>query len=69
MVRAIDRTPILQLKKALENSKTETIDLLLDEILMMPFTEESRNILSVIWDHVLASEYKDAAALVDSLID
>jgi hypothetical protein len=41
---------------------------MLDELLMMPFEEEKKKVLSAIWDHVLASEFKNAAALIDNLV-
>jgi CheY-like chemotaxis protein len=65
---AIDRAPVRQLKKALEAGKTGAIDLILDELLVMPFNEEQRKVLSEIWDYVLASKFKGAAALADRLI-
>jgi CheY-like chemotaxis protein len=66
--QVMDLGPVLQLKKALEAGKTGTIDLILDELLGMPFKEEQKKVLSDIWNHVLAEEYKNAAALVNRLI-
>jgi hypothetical protein len=64
----IDRASVLRLEKALEAKKTGTIDLALNDLLMMPFENEQKKILSDIWDQVLAADFQNAAALTGKLV-
>jgi CheY-like chemotaxis protein len=65
----IDHVSVVRLKKALEAGKTGIIDLALNELLMMPFEEEQKKILSDIWDQVLAEDFKNAVVLTDRLVN
>jgi CheY-like chemotaxis protein len=67
-VPAINMTPVKDLKKALEDGKTGTIDLLLEDLLVMPFNENQKRVISDIWDCVVALDYKKAAALTEDLL-
>jgi CheY-like chemotaxis protein len=58
---------LFQLKQALDGKHIGTIDLTLDELLMMPLKDAEKSALSDIWDHILAEEFKKASALVDTL--
>jgi signal transduction histidine kinase/CheY-like chemotaxis protein len=68
-IPVINRTPVLYLKKALEEGKISAIDLLLDDLLKMPFKDGKKKILSEIWDNVLALDYKKAASLTGELLN
>jgi YesN/AraC family two-component response regulator len=68
-VSAINMTPVLDLKKALEKEKTAAIDLLLDDLLIMPFGTAQKKVLSEIWDCVMSAEYQKAASLTDKLLN
>ncbi|MDR1929454.1 MAG: response regulator [Treponema sp.] len=67
-IPALSRAPVLKLKRALEEEKADIIDLMLDDLLIMPFGEDQKKALSEIWDHVLALDYKKAAGLANTLL-
>jgi PAS domain S-box-containing protein len=56
-----------KLKQALETGHTSVIDLTLDELVMLPLTDDEKNTLQNIWDHIMASEIKKAIAAVEEL--
>jgi signal transduction histidine kinase/CheY-like chemotaxis protein len=68
-VKAVLNQPMLyKLKQALETEHTGTIDIIMDQLIMMPLAEDEKNALQEIWDHILASEFRLATDKVDRLI-
>jgi signal transduction histidine kinase/CheY-like chemotaxis protein len=65
---ALNPEQLFKLKQALEMRYTAAIDLVLDELIMMPLIEEEKNILQRIWDYIVTSEFGKAGALIDKLI-
>ncbi|MDR0388203.1 MAG: response regulator, partial [Treponema sp.] len=56
----LNRALLFKLRQALETEHPGAIDLAMDELVMLPFAAEEKNILQNIWDHILASEFKEA---------
>jgi signal transduction histidine kinase/CheY-like chemotaxis protein len=65
---ALNLTQLFKLKQVLETGHTAAIDLVLDELIMMPLIEEEKNILQRIWDYIVISEFNKAGALINKLI-
>jgi PAS domain S-box-containing protein len=63
----LNRALLFKLRQALEAEHTGVIDLAMDELIMLPLAADEKNTLQNIWDYILASEFKEAAALVDKL--
>jgi CheY-like chemotaxis protein len=63
----LNQALLFQLKQALDGKHIGTIDLTLDELLMLPLKDNEKSALSDIWDHILAEEFREASALVDAL--
>jgi CheY-like chemotaxis protein len=65
----LEKESLLQLRTALEQLDTSNVDLLLQEMQAGECPEHEKRILSKISTCVLFSEFKDAIALLDELLD
>ncbi|MDR2071548.1 MAG: response regulator [Treponema sp.] len=64
---ALNPALLFKLKQALELGHTAAIDLVMDELIMMPLAEDEKNTLQKIWDYILILDLKKAIILIDKL--